>query len=83
MKGYDEVLTREIRKVLNIPMTTLGGAGSIDDIGNIIKEHGIIGVSAGSFFVFKGKYRAVLINYPTAKEKDAIIEEYFSPAWAE
>jgi cyclase len=32
---------------------------------------------AGSLFVFKGKYRAVLINYPTVKEKIDLINEYF------
>jgi len=30
---------------------------------------GIIGAAAGSLFVFKGKYRAVLINYPNPQKK--------------
>ena len=30
---------------------------------------GVIGCAAGSLFVFKGKYRAVLINYPSFDEK--------------
>ncbi|EFS2788252.1 imidazole glycerol phosphate synthase subunit HisF, partial [Salmonella enterica] len=30
------------------------------------------GAAAGSLFVFKGKYRAVLISYPTPKQKDMI-----------
>ena len=30
-------------------------------------------VSAGSLFVFKGQYRAVLINYPDPAQKDALI----------
>jgi len=29
-------------------------------------------------FVFKGKYRAVLINYPTASEKLNLINEFFN-----
>ena len=77
MKGYDMNLINKIREVISIPLTVMGGAGSIDDIGNVINEHGIIGVAAGSFFVFKGKYRAVLINYPTAYEKAALINQYF------
>lgn len=81
MKGYDFSLINRIREVITIPLTVLGGAGSIDDIGNVIQEHGIIGVAAGSFFVFKGKYRAVLINYPTAIEKKALIEKYFLSKW--
>jgi len=38
----------------------------------LIREFGIIGAAAGSLFVFKGKYRAVLINYPNRAEKDAL-----------
>jgi len=33
-------------------------------------------------FVFKGKYRAVLINYPSAAEKTQLMEEYFLPYWS-
>jgi cyclase len=58
-------------------MTVLGGAGSLEDIGTVIKQHGIIGAAAGSLFVFKGKYRAVLISYPGKAEKENIIKTYF------
>ena len=34
---------------------------------------GVIGAAAGSLFVFKGKYRAVLINYPSRSDKDALV----------
>lgn len=77
MKGYDLTLIQKIRDEINIPMTVMGGAGSLEDIGNIIKQHGIIGASAGSLFVFKGKYRAVLINYPTKPEKESLIQNNF------
>ena len=43
------------------------------DIQDLIEKFGIIGAAAGSLFVFKGKYRAVLINYPSRSEKDALI----------
>jgi len=69
MKGYDINLINRIKKVINIPLTVLGGAGKLEDIKNIFKEFGIIGASSGSLFVFKGKYRAVLINYPSFEEK--------------
>ncbi len=77
MKGYDMNLINKVREVITIPLTVLGGAGSIDDIGDMIKKQGIIGVAAGSLFVFKGKYRAVLINYPTLIEKQALISKYY------
>lgn len=78
MKGYDITLIEKIREVISIPMTVLGGAGTLDDIGQLISKFGIIGASAGSLFVFKGIYKAVLINYPTRKEKDALIKKYYT-----
>ena len=44
------------------------------DIGQLIHQYGIIGAAAGSLFVFKGKFRAVLINYPSRADRDALIE---------
>tara|TARA_Y100000817_G_C16843568_1_gene539081 strand:+ start:83 stop:865 length:783 start_codon:yes stop_codon:yes gene_type:complete len=76
MNGYDRKIINKIRNAISIPMTVLGGAGKLDDIGKIIKEHGIIGVAAGSLFVFKGKYKAVLINYPNEIEKEKLIDKY-------
>jgi cyclase len=54
-------------------MTVLGGAGSLAHIQELIRQLGILGAAAGSLFVFKGVYRAVLINYPRRDEKDALI----------
>jgi cyclase len=69
MKGYDLALISMIRDLTNFPITALGGAGKLEDIKNLISKFKIIGVSAGSLFVFKGKYKAVLINYPNKEEK--------------
>jgi cyclase len=43
----------------------------------LINEFRIIGASAGSLFVFKGKYKAVLINYPGKADKDSLIKNNF------
>jgi cyclase len=75
MSGYDLDLVDVVRKSISVPLTVLGGAGSLRDIGELIERYGVIGAAAGSLFVFKGKYRAVLINYPSRAEKDALIEE--------
>lgn len=72
MKGYDLNLIEKIKPLVEVPMTVLGGAGSLDDIKTLIQKFGIIGCSAGSVFVFKGKYKAVLINYPNKIEKEKI-----------
>jgi len=72
MKGYDLTLVRTIRDSITLPITVLGGAGSLKDIEKLINTFGIIGAAAGSLFVFKGIYRAVLINYPSRSEKDGL-----------
>jgi cyclase len=72
MKGYDISLIDKARLKTTLPMTVLGGAGSLEDIRSIIDRHQIVGVAAGSLFVFKGVYKAVLISYPTKEEKDRL-----------
>lgn len=75
MKGYDMSLIEKAREKTSLPMTVLGGAGSLDDIKKVIDKHEIIGVAAGSLFVFKGKYKAVLINYPVKEEKENLLSK--------
>ncbi|HNT74557.1 MAG TPA: AglZ/HisF2 family acetamidino modification protein [Anaerolineae bacterium] len=70
MQGYDLDLVDQVRNVVNLPLSLLGGAGSLGDIEDLIRRYGIIGAAAGSLFVFKGKYHAVLINYPSRNEKE-------------
>lgn len=77
MKGYDMGIIEKVRDAVSIPMTVLGGAGSLEDIKRLIKQFGIIGASAGSLFVFKGVYKAVLINYPSREEKDNLIMDNY------
>ena len=78
MKGYDLVLAKKIRQTVSIPITLLGGAGSLEDIGTLIRTCGVIGASAGSLFVFKGVYKAVLINYPTLAQREELIRRALS-----
>ena len=75
MTGYDLVLATKIRQTVNIPVTILGGAGSLEHIEALIRSCGVIGASAGSLFVFKGVYKAVLINYPTLVQRDELIKK--------
>src|SRR3569833_1441981 len=73
MKGYDLHLASLVRAAVQLPMTLLGGAGSLADIGKLIETCGVVGASAGSLFVFKGTYRAVLISYPAPAQKEELI----------
>ena len=69
MQGYDTNLADHVRGLVDVPLTILGGGGSLEDIRDLITRFGTIGAAAGSLFVFKGKYRAVLISYPTPEQK--------------
>jgi cyclase len=77
MKGFDFNLIDRIRDVVSLPITVMGGAGKLEDIGKVIERYGIIGAAAGSLFVFKGVYKAVLINYPNREEKNALVSANF------
>jgi cyclase len=73
MQGYDLALAKRMREAVTLPLTLLGGAGSLADIGRLISVCGVVGAAAGSLFVFKGPYKAVLINYPGQDQKENII----------
>lgn len=63
MSGYDLDLAKNVRAAVSLPLTMLGGAGNVDHMQQLIDTIGLAGAAAGSMFVFKGTYRAVLINY--------------------
>lgn len=68
MTGYDLKLAEKTREAVSVPITVLGGAGSKDDILGLVDRFKVIGAAAGSLFVFKGVYKAVLINYLSPAE---------------
>jgi len=74
MTGYDFDLVDYIRPSIKVPLTIMGGAGEYNDFKNLYKRYGLVGMAAGSTFVFSGKFRAVLINYPNKKEKNNLFE---------
>jgi imidazole glycerol-phosphate synthase subunit HisF len=74
MEGYDLEMARQINASASVPVTILGGAGSLRHIEELIRNFGVIGAAAGSLFVFKGVYRAVLVNYPSLAERDQLLQ---------
>lgn len=65
--GYEMNILKEISSQVRIPIIALGGASSLADIKSVLKTE-ISAAAAGSIFVFYGKLRAVLINYPSQEE---------------
>lgn len=63
MAGYDLELAKSIRGAITSPISMMGGSGNVKHMQELIDSVGVVGAAAGSMFVFKGPYRAVLINY--------------------
>jgi cyclase len=64
MCGYDVELIRRVSTAVSIPVVACGGAGKLSDFSDAVKMGRASAVAAGSMFVFHGKHRAVMINYP-------------------
>ena len=67
MKGYDLNLLKKISENISIPVIICGGAGENLHFKQAF-EKGATAAAAGSKFVFYGKHKAVLINYPSKQE---------------
>jgi cyclase len=75
MRGYDIELIRMVSQAVSIPVIACGGAGTLADLATAVKQGGASAVAAGSMFVFHGKHRAVLINYPSRRELEAVLDD--------
>jgi cyclase len=68
MSGYDLATIKAVASRVTLPVIACGGAASLDDLARAVAEGGASAVAAGSMFVYKGRHRAVLINYPERGE---------------
>jgi len=73
MQGYDIDLIQKVSESVSIPVIACGGAGKFEDFEILCRHKGASALSAGSMFVFHGKHRAVLINYPTQNQLQKLI----------
>lgn len=61
--GFDLALVRDVASAVEVPVIACGGAGTLADLRQA-SDAGASAVAAGSLFVYMGKHRAVMINYP-------------------
>jgi imidazole glycerol-phosphate synthase subunit HisF len=73
MQGYDLDLVRSVVGAVRVPVIACGGAGTVEHLGQAIKQGGAAAVAAGSMVVYFGRNRAVLINVPEKEELDAVL----------
>jgi cyclase len=74
MAGYDLDLVRAVTGAVSVPVVACGGAGSVADLGAVVREAGAAAAAAGSLFVFSGPNRAVLVSYPSPKQLQDVFE---------
>lgn len=72
MNGMDIGLIREAATKLSVPLIAAGGVGSLEDI-KAAADAGASAIAVGSFFVFQGPHRAVLITYPEYKKLENLL----------
>lgn len=73
MSGYDVDLVRRVAGAVSVPVIACGGAGSVGDLGDVVRKGGAAAAAAGSLFVFQGRHRAVLINFPSQDELGRVL----------
>lgn len=65
MNGYATSDIANLNDLFRVPIIPYGGASNIKDIQNLFAVTQVNAAAASSFFVYQGKNKAVLINYPS------------------
>lgn len=64
MNGYDLITLRIVTNNVRVPVIACGGCGSLSHMQNAVNQTGVTGLAAGSMFVYWGRLKGILINYP-------------------
>ena len=80
MMGYDLDLIKKVSNAVSIPVIACGGAGKLEDMKAAVTDANASAAAAGSYFVYHGKRRAVLINFPTNDELNSLFKAYYKAA---
>lgn len=68
MQGYDIELVKSVVESVSIPVVAIGGAGSIQDLKEVLASGHAHAAAGGSMFVYYGRLKAVLITAPSEQE---------------
>ncbi len=73
MKGFDLETIQQVCAAVQVPVIALGGAGNLKDLRSAV-DAGASAVAASSLFVYHGKLKGVLINYPSQPELRSLFQ---------
>ncbi len=71
--GYDLPMLKQVADAVNVPVIACGGAGKLQDFADAVHVGGASAVSAGSFFLYHGRRRGILITFPTRDELQTVL----------
>ena len=71
MKGLDIDTIKKINNICEVPLIICGGAGTLSDL-EAAQNAGASAIAAGSMFIYFGKQKGILINYP----KESTLRQY-------
>lgn len=72
-KGFDVDLVKRVTQSCTIPVIAHGGAGSVEDIKNVVSKGGASAVALGSMVVYQQKGMGVLVNFPDRQELNQVL----------
>ncbi len=75
MNGLDHKLFLEVKNSISTPLVLCGGLKDLDDA-ELAFSKGVSAIAGGSYFIYQGVQKAVLISYPT--EKVDFADEFFN-----
>ena len=67
-QGLEVAVLQEVSQSVGIPVVGLGGLASLEEIRTLHPSTNLNGYAAGSLFIYQGKHRGVLVNYPSSEE---------------
>ena len=72
--GFDLELVAAVSEAVDVPVIAHGGAAKRAQLLAPVQEAGASAVAAGSLFVFQGRERGVLINYPSRRQIERLLD---------
>ena len=72
MQGMNLNLISKVSNFSTVPVIASCGVGEMNDI-KLASEAGANAVAVGSFFIYHGPHRAVLITFPTNEELNKLL----------